>query len=107
MSADRPRPPLDPGEESIVHITGPLIELGERRAQRCVWCGADLLQPFPWRPSRLPPLAFAEGVLVRRTRQVDGGVQRVLGPLDPADPPLDLCAYAVPDGVPESGLGPG
>jgi len=103
VSDDLPRAPIDPGDQSVVHIAGPLIDLGGRRAQRCVWCGADLLEHPPWRPSKLSPLAFPDGVLVRLTWRADGGNQRVIGPFNPADPPLDLCAYSAPDSVEDVG----
>ena len=99
MSGDMSPAPVDPGDESIVHIAGPLIELTGRRAQRCSWCGVDLLEPPPGRPSTLSPLAFPDGSLVRLTTRPDGGNRRVLGRFDPADPPLDLCAYRVPDTI--------
>jgi hypothetical protein len=107
MSDDIPRAYIDPGDESVVHIAGPLIDLAGRRAQRCVWCGADLLEPPPWRPSKLPPLAFPDGALVRLAKRPDGGVRGVLGPFDAADPPLDLCAYSAPDSVEDFGPLPG
>lgn len=107
MSGDIPRGYVDPGDESVVHIAGRVIDLAGRRAQRCAWCGADLLEPPPWRPSKLPPLTFPDGALVRLAKRPDGGVVRVLGPLDTADPPLDLCAYSAPDSVEDVGRPPG
>jgi len=94
---------IDPGEVSVSHIAGLVIEIGGRLAQRCSWCGADLLGPLPGAPNVPKTAGWPAGAVVRIATDGTTHARGAIGRYDHAQPPLDLCAYQAPDDATEAG----
>lgn len=107
---------VDPGTASVVHVAGPPLELsddghrllassriinnGGRRAQRCVWCGTDLIAlltpPLLVSPT-IPMVPWVRaGAIVRFAKRGDGSQSGVIGDIAKDPLPLDFCGYQVP-----------
>lgn len=75
----------------IVHIVGPVTDIGPRRRQRCTWCGTilldyDLTRIALQRDDDAAP-AFPAGALL----EVDGNCRAVLAHEDGAPLPANAC----------------
>jgi hypothetical protein len=79
--------------ETVTHVAGPWMVIGDRIIQRCPICGVKLIDMYCSSPKNLPDhVVWSEGAMIH----IDEGKQRHVGEfLNKKKMPDDFCIWLV------------